>query len=141
MTRETIRREVAVQAVGALVAYELTAGPMRHICPQSIASIATNAREIADAVVAELERTAAKVTCVDPPQDKPATRYDWSTAPEWAMWAATDEDGEAYWYARYPAQRESGKSRSRWDSSGLFAWAHKSTSPCDWRQSLEARPK
>lgn len=35
-------------------------------------------------------------------QDKPKTRYDWSKAPEWAQWAATDKNGNVFWFNTMP---------------------------------------
>ena len=34
--------------------------------------------------------------------DKPKTRYDWSEAPEWAQWAATDKNGNMFWFDTMP---------------------------------------
>ena len=73
--------------------------------------------------------------------DKQATRYDWSKAPEWAMWCATDEQGDQYWYEAKP-----GKSQNAplWDQSpGAVDAANdmEDNVYCqDWRESLEARP-
>jgi len=45
--------------------------------------------------------------------------YPWSKAPDWAQWAATDEDGDAYWYENCPILRysttiwEAGAGRNR----------------------------
>ena len=63
------------------------------------------------------------------------TRYDWSIAPEWAQWAATDKDGEMYWYDKKPL-------------TGGISWINNHVSvsfdiapECkDWKDSLEARP-
>jgi hypothetical protein len=33
---------------------------------------------------------------------KKATMYDWSKAPDWAQWAATDEEGDVNWYEEKP---------------------------------------
>jgi hypothetical protein len=40
--------------------------------------------------------------------EKPATRYDWSTAPEWAMWAATDEYGAQTFFEDRPLLTDNG---------------------------------
>ena len=36
------------------------------------------------------------------PEVKAKTRYPWSEAPEWAMWGATDLDGDICWYEDEP---------------------------------------
>lgn len=69
------------------------------------------------------------------------TRYDWTKAPEWAMWAATDEDGDRYWYEEIPRQAEvcdfwvadEGRGQNE-EILPLFAYCP------DWRESLERRP-
>jgi hypothetical protein len=67
------------------------------------------------------------------PQEAREARYPWKDAPDWAMYAATDECGGAYWFESEP-------------TAGVLAcWAGgkfkriMSIRP-DWRDSLEARP-
>ncbi len=69
------------------------------------------------------------------------TKYPWHLAPDWAMWAATDESGEAYWYALEP-----------WMTSVAECWVSDpyDIDPteigyfpdlrADWQNSLEKRP-
>ena len=59
-------------------------------------------------------------------------KYDWSKAPEWARYAATDEDGTTWWFENEPVEIDYG-----WDSNG-GRWQVVSI---DWRDSLEARPE
>lgn len=65
---------------------------------------------------------------------KSAPRYDWSQAPEWAMWAAVDLNGAAYWYELHP-------------SDGIAVWLDNADGRVEradvcpgWRDSLEQRP-
>ncbi len=67
-------------------------------------------------------------------------RYDWSKAPEWANWAATDRDGQASWYANRP---EMGSNKTVWVSATWepdHAW-YTGDDCTDWLDSLEARPE
>ena len=73
-------------------------------------------------------------------QETSATLYDWSTAPDWANWAAMDSDGSAQYYGLRPKiQSELGF----WYDS-----AKEYKSPCkarvlkvtNWNNSLEQRP-
>jgi hypothetical protein len=66
------------------------------------------------------------------------TKYDWSIAPDWAQWAATDRDGDMYWYGNKP-------------NIGIRCWLNVDPGGCiffdsipeckDWKDSLEARPQ
>lgn len=68
--------------------------------------------------------------------------YDWSKAPDWAGWIATDEDGEAWWYEGKPVIAEG------YDD---FWCCEKQCKAADefvklrlsvpWDQSLEQRPE
>lgn len=73
-------------------------------------------------------------------QPKPKTRYDWSKAPEWAQWAATDKNGVTHFYEIAPYLEDD---FDEW----LTQYKYKrSPEPCildhsgDWRDSLERRP-
>lgn len=82
---------------------------------------------------------------LNPPSPRP-TRYDWSKAPEWAMWAATDEDGEVFFYRNKPEIYSEDQhvwaynwpDDAKWLSHVQIGHHDK---PCpDWRDSLEQRP-
>lgn len=67
--------------------------------------------------------------------DAPPSRYPWDTAPEWAMWAATNENGERLWYLSEPYRRD-----TCWDYYGQARRMEDTGPDPDWRNSLEARP-
>lgn len=69
-------------------------------------------------------------------------QYDWSQAPDWAMYAAIDANGSANWFALEPTRDES---RGRWVmkfSPGRI-WPMHSTVRAfrNWRDSLWERPE
>ena len=69
------------------------------------------------------------------------TLYDWSKAPEWANWAATDENGAAYWFEEKPVISEEGD--DLWCSDKWYEEADETTTIyriVPWDQSLEQRP-
>lgn len=68
-------------------------------------------------------------------------RYDWSTAPEWARYAATDASGFAYWYAEKPAQAYKQWTPTRATGGTIQHLKIGRTDQRDnWTQTLEARP-
>lgn len=74
---------------------------------------------------------------------KPATRYDWSKAPEWAKWAARDEIGCAYWYEKqpHPVSDASFDIDDYGDEAMPMLQNCILDAPCElWRDSLERRP-
>ena len=67
------------------------------------------------------------------------TRYPWHEAPEWAMWGATDANGNMNWYDFEPSYDND-------DYQWLISYGeHKffaNEGPCEnWEQTLEVRPK
>jgi hypothetical protein len=70
-------------------------------------------------------------------KEQQQTKYPWHLAPDWAMWAATDEDGEAEWYEKEPEQSWTfwAVRRSKLESIGYFPELR-----ADWQNSLEKRP-
>jgi hypothetical protein len=62
------------------------------------------------------------------------SRYDWSKAPDWARYAATDDGGASYWFEVEPKARES---IGEWVSCRGYCESINT----DWRKSLEPRPK
>ena len=66
--------------------------------------------------------------------------YDWSKAPDWAQWAATDADGKAFWYHQKPV-------KSTMDACWLYTHAGDEVMPfsdilrctSNWEDSLEER--
>ena len=64
---------------------------------------------------------------------------DWDEAPEWANWAAKDENGRVYWYTNKPAEVV-----GEWCAvlPGIGEMASESvTIPGPWRDSLRERPE
>jgi len=68
------------------------------------------------------------------------TLYDWSQAPEWANWAATNEDGEVWWHERKPEILE--RDDYLWFDKKRCELAGESIKlrSVPWDQSLEQRP-
>ena len=70
-----------------------------------------------------------------------STLYDWSKAPDWAQWAATDSNGRAFWYRRKPDICVVGEC---WQYTSMCERAvetHPAVLRCvDWKDSLEQRP-
>jgi uncharacterized protein YoxC len=63
------------------------------------------------------------------------SRYDWSKAPEWAKWRATDENGLCHWYENKPIAYG-----HCWRSKDILQLSYYGE-PCpDWRNTLEQRP-
>ena len=69
--------------------------------------------------------------------DKPKTRYDWSKAPEWAKYAATDQNGDMFWYDE-PIRMVGGV--DVFDFDGRAARFGNNGFTEDWANSAEARP-
>ena len=73
---------------------------------------------------------------------EPKTLYDWSQAPEWANWAATDKDGSVYWFKVKPElglgrYYDSWWTNKRWERAIRSTALHRSV---PWDQSIEQRP-
>lgn len=67
---------------------------------------------------------------------KPAPRYDWSKAPEWARFIATDKSGVSWAYEYKPEKKD-----FFWD---VYLGSIKKLTikyTADWAESLEERPK
>jgi hypothetical protein len=66
-------------------------------------------------------------------------KYPWHLAPDWAMWAATDEDGWGYWFELEP--RCSTYDESVWYGPGdNLEICYFPELRADWQNSLEKRP-
>ena len=64
--------------------------------------------------------------------------YDWSKAPDWAQWAATDSNGIVYWYGVKPYVD---RFYNRWMSyHRAISIALDAKCPVNWEESLEERP-
>lgn len=66
--------------------------------------------------------------------------YPWHLAPDWAEYAAVDENGDAYWYENKPIRRYSA---TVWGGvlDGAFCNIPNYKSEIsDWTKSLEKRP-
>jgi len=66
------------------------------------------------------------------------TKYPWHTAPDWAMWAATDEDGSRCWFEDEPYIEYGCAWMSEHGNFDFFETAENKT--IDWDNSLEKRP-
>ena len=66
--------------------------------------------------------------------------YDWSQAPDWANWAATNGSGESFWYEEKPLR-----------NSMVNYWIKRNNTICQyfsretprimWDELIEQRPK
>jgi hypothetical protein len=67
-----------------------------------------------------------------------AQNIEWSAAPDWAMWWAMDDDGEAFWYERQPFVRNGQRA---WSSGlGRVQLAHRGNPfKSRWQDSLSGR--
>lgn len=63
------------------------------------------------------------------------TLYDWSQAPEWANWAATDKDGRVWWYKTEPRA-----SHEKWLGENSYIESTLPSPSVPWDHSLEQRP-
>ena len=68
------------------------------------------------------------------------TLYDWSKAPEWANWAATDGDGEVCWFEEKPEPLEEYDGLWCTEKCGKTAEEAVKLRSVPWDQSLEQRP-
>lgn len=70
-----------------------------------------------------------------------STLYDWSDAPDWAQWAATDKNGRAFWYKYRP---DVSVQEEPWIYTSMYKIIeenHHAVLRCvDWKDSLEQRP-
>lgn len=66
------------------------------------------------------------------------SKYPWHEAPEWAMWAATDEDGEANWIELEPIKSDRAWINFMGYISGIGYFPELAK---DWQNSLEKRPE
>jgi hypothetical protein len=100
-------------------------------------------RARAEKAEAERDELRAKLSAPAGAASAKASRYSWKGAPEWAMWAATDEMGGSAFFAEKPVL-----SAEMWWVAGSavdrqYVDIELSTTakPCpDWRDSLEPRP-
>ena len=121
------RDEMAVRLLAGILA-----NPAFVNEPDTMGSIHAAAVYHADESIAELARTQPAKGEVA------ATRYPWGSAPEWAMWAATDADGGAWWYDTPPDPED-----DCWSVTGVRngkCFVECGTRCPDWKASLEARP-
>lgn len=82
------------------------------------------------------------LSLLEPSVEPFVTRYDWTQAPEWVNYIATDYDGTVCGFTNTPSIAISSTS-GYWGSGGSYTTlSHGATCACeDWRNSLEARPK
>jgi hypothetical protein len=69
------------------------------------------------------------------PENTP--EIDWSQAPDWAQFAAMDEDGEWYWYGLKPRTHEGADC---WYGGGKSDYYKNTGCVVGWRSSLVERP-
>ena len=68
-----------------------------------------------------------------------STRYPWDEAPEWAMWGATDANGDLNWYDFRPICHFG---EEQWLISDGEHEFFANEGPCEnWKETLEGRPK
>lgn len=82
------------------------------------------------------------VVAVKPKQDSQAaltTIYDWSKAPEWAEWAATDDNGCSWFHSKKPRLSSSAWAMAFGDGARCSLFGE-FMNVQDWRYSLEQRP-
>ena len=84
--------------------------------------------------------TKSRINTMSNTKETPATLYNWSTAPDWAQWAAMDANGISCWYEQEPVM-------SNWAdwwfaANGKHTVNEKrATLSVKWENSLEQRPK
>jgi hypothetical protein len=66
---------------------------------------------------------------------------DWSDAPEWAVCAAVDKDGEAYYYNSKPTGKNDCSWYWNWEAGIEHRQIHGKFDASDWQKSLIERPK
>ena len=71
-------------------------------------------------------------------EKRPNFNYPWSDAPDWAQWAATDENGRAYWFEKKPITVD-----FVWTNYGgqYGQLKNYNYSENNWTKSLQKRPK
>ena len=71
-----------------------------------------------------------------------STLYDWSEAPDWAQWAATDSDGSVHWYELKPYIPQAGMyGEDQWlPNMSEYKIACQTPPSVNWKNSLEQRP-
>lgn len=83
-----------------------------------------------DALTERVKELEAKLLKIHPP-------LPWDEAPEWARWAAMDEDGDWWWYSEEPTIRSISYSPDNIRDACLqFNHAMHT----NWRKSKQARP-
>jgi hypothetical protein len=71
-------------------------------------------------------------------EPEPVPEIDWSQAPDWARFAAMDEDGEWYWYGLKPRTCEDADC---WFGGGRLDYYKETGCWVGWRSSLVERPE
>ena len=64
--------------------------------------------------------------------------YDWSQAPDWAQWAATDANGGSFWFENKPILS---LIMSIWKKAIGISLPCPQQINVEWQHSLEQRPK
>lgn len=88
---------------------------------------------LADATTPELIRIDAALAALEAQEVQPSP--DWSQAPEWAMWWAMDESGNAFWFENRPMRG----SHCFMQDEARWVQSHR-TFGVDWRTTLRKRP-
>lgn len=72
------------------------------------------------------------------------TKYPWDFAPKWAEYAATDQNGDAWWYSERPNKYDVDWWSIRFgclpEPVQARFFCHDSPHAADWQNSLEKRP-
>ena len=73
---------------------------------------------------------------------KKTTMYNWSDAPDWAQWAATDKNGDVHWYKAKPYIPVAVMPCDyQWlPNEDSYEFAYQKASIVNWEESLEERP-
>ena len=68
------------------------------------------------------------------------TNNIWDTAPDWAMWIATDSDGTRWVFEDKPRYSDNLGFWNTWDDGGKAEIFDNDGDPATWRESLYQRP-
>lgn len=82
-----------------------------------------------------------EVAIGDRPGETVAPEYPWDTAPEWANWAATDENGEQWFFEKEPNTYVSDWVKSPGSDCALIRRGKGHVACPNWRNTLRPRPK
>lgn len=144
---DRVHGQMCLQFVWGKTLYDMPVGMQLFAHPMVALKHSHEKLKIKDDLIAsleakckDLEQKLAAQANVHGGDDKPkqTSRYDWSKAPEWAMWAATDENGKKFFYEDIPVLVDGYNFWTR-NSLGQYELCRMNNS--DWQSSLEQRPQ